>query len=97
MKKLILSLAILVGSLSAFATPFQTNQLVVNGIVLQDPYTEIKVAELPATITTALKAKYPKAVIEKAYVTEDKLYKLDITIGNLREILLCEENGNWVQ
>ena len=97
MKKIFLSFAILVVSLSAFATSFQSNQFAINCIVLQDVYTEIKTDDLPVAITSALKVKYPKAVIEKAYVNADKLYKLDITIGNLRETLLCEENGNWVQ
>lgn len=96
MKKVVLSFAILLGSFTTFATPFTSNQLIISAFVLQNDFTEIKQEDLPVAITNALKVKYPKAVIEKAYVNANKVYKLEITIGNIKEVLLSEENGNFV-
>lgn len=97
MKKVVLSFVILGMSLATFATPSISNQLVVSKIVLQDDFADFKKEDLPVAITNALKAKYPKAVIEKAYINAYKLYKLEITNGSLKETLLCTDKGQWIQ
>lgn len=97
MKKVVLSFAILLGSLSTFATPLQSNQEVINSIVTQDEYTEIKNEDLPAAITKALKEAYPTAVLDKAYINADKHYKLDVTVGDKKGNLFADENGKWIQ
>lgn len=97
MKKVILSFVILAGSLSTFATPLQSSQVTISGIVLQDEFTEIKKEALPAAVTNALKAKHADAVIKKVFVNAEKHYKLEISVGDSKETLLCEENGKWIQ
>ncbi|NRS90290.1 hypothetical protein HNQ02_003228 [Flavobacterium sp. 7E] len=97
MKKLILSAAVLLGSLSTFAAIVPIQNSVEKIITIADEYTEIKIEELPAAVTDALKAAYPDAVINKAYVNENKEYKLDVTIGDKESSLFADANGNWIQ
>lgn len=78
MKKLILSATVLLGSLSTFAAIVQIQNSVEKIITIADEYTEIKIEELPAAVTDALKAAYPDATITKAYMNEDKEYKIEI-------------------
>ncbi|MBE0390989.1 hypothetical protein [Flavobacterium sp. PL002] len=97
MKKLILSAAVLLGSLSTFAAIVPIQNSVEKIITIADEYTEIKIEELPAAVTDALKAAYSDAVINKAYVNENKEYKLDVTIGDKESSLFADVNGNWIQ
>ncbi|CAM2842387.1 hypothetical protein [Flavobacterium frigoris] len=97
MKKLILSAAVLLGSLSTFAAIAPVQNSVEKVITIADEYTEIKIEELPAAVTDALKAAYPDAVISKAYVSETKEYKLDVKMGDKEGSLFADENGNWIQ
>jgi hypothetical protein len=97
MKKLILSAAILLGSLSSFATALPTSVLDVKTISVQDEYTEVKIEELPAAITAALKKAYPDAVLTKAYVNANKEYKLDVTVGDKVGNLFADATGNWIK
>ena len=97
MKKVVLTFAIVLGSLTAFATPTPANQEVVISIVMQDEYTEVALEEVPAAITEALKAAYPTAVLDKAYINAEKKYKLDVTVGDKKGNLFADENGKWIQ
>jgi hypothetical protein len=82
MKNLFLSAAIVLGSLTSFASNTQVTNTIVKTISIEDEYTEIKLEELPAAITEALKKAYPEAVITKAYKNEKSEYKLDVTVGD---------------
>jgi hypothetical protein len=97
MKKLVLSAAILLGSLSTFAAIAPVQNSVVKVIIIGDEYTEIKVEELPAAVTDALKTAYPDAVISKAYVNENKEYRLDVKTGDQEGSLFADANGKWIQ
>ncbi len=97
MKKLVLSAAIVLISLSTFAATSASNTPVVKVITIADEYTEIKLEELPTAITDALKKAYPDAVITKAYVNEKKEYKLDVKVGDKEGNLFADEKGNWIQ
>ncbi|MNE10243.1 hypothetical protein D3C87_744010 [compost metagenome] len=97
MKKLFLSAAIVLGSLTSFAstsTAINTNVKVVS---IADEYTEIKLEELPAAITDALKKAYPEAVITKAYKNEKAQYKLDVTVGDKVGNLFANADGTWIK
>ena len=78
MKKLVLSVAVLLGSLTTFAAVAPVQNSVEKVITIQDEYTEIKVEEVPMAVQDALKTAYPDAVINKAFVNENKEYRLDI-------------------
>ncbi|CAM2842433.1 hypothetical protein [Flavobacterium frigoris] len=97
MKKLILSAAVLLGSLSTFAAIAPVQNSVEKVITIADEYTEIKIEELPVTVTDALKTAYPDAVISKAFVNEKKEYRIDIKTGDQEGSLFADANGKWIQ
>jgi hypothetical protein len=96
MKKLVLSAAIILGSLSIYAT---TNNVepVQTIVKFQSEYTEIKAEEVPEAVTKALETAYPGAKLEKAYVNEKKEYKLDIAVGDQKATVYSDVNGNWLK
>jgi len=98
MKKLILSMAIVLGSLSIYA--FETNETVKPVIVeteFQDGFNEINNDAVPAAIITALENAYPGATLVKAYVNENVEYKLDIQVGENTATIYSDVNGNWLK
>lgn len=105
MKKLILSAAIFLGSLSTFAQAStaaktaettQTAQPAQNTQAVEEKYTEIKAEELPDAVKGALKKAFPTAVLDKAYVNEKKEYKLQVTIGEKVGALYADAAGKWI-
>jgi hypothetical protein len=97
MKNLFLSVAIVLGSLTSFASTSAVSNTVVKSIFIGDEYTEIKVTELPSAVTESLKKTQPDAVITKAYKNEKSEYKLDITIGEKTESLYANADGSWIK
>ena len=97
MKKIILSAAIVLGSLNAFAANTVIENPTSTSVVFTDEFTEIKIEELPVAVTDALKKAYPDAMLSKAYVNEAKEYKLDVTVGDKVGSLFADANGNWIQ
>ncbi|CAM3723086.1 MULTISPECIES: hypothetical protein [Flavobacterium] len=97
MKNLFLSAAIVLGSLTSFASTTQVNNTIVKTISVEDEYTEIKLEELPAAITESLKKAYPEAVITKAYKNEKSEYKLDVTVGDKVGNLFANADGTWIK
>ena len=96
MKKLFLSAAIVLGSLTSFASTSPITNTNVKVISIEDEYTEIKLEELPAAITESLKKAYPEAVITKAYKNEKAQYKLDVTVGDKVGNLFANADGTWI-
>ncbi|WET00975.1 hypothetical protein [Flavobacterium sp. YJ01] len=97
MKNLFLSAAIVLGSLTSFASTTQVNNTIVKTISVEDEYTEIKLEELPAAITESLKKAYPEAIITKAYKNEKSEYKLDVTVGDKVGNLFANADGTWIK
>lgn len=97
MKNLFLSAAIVLGSLTSFASNTQVTNTIVKTISIEDEYTEIKLEELPAAITESLKKAYPEAVITKAYKNEKAEYKLDVTVGDKVGNLFANADGTWIK
>jgi hypothetical protein len=97
MKKLILSAAILLGSMNTFAATTALINPIASSVVIAEEFTEIKIEELPTAVTDALKKAYPDATISKAFVNEAKEYRLDVTVGDKVGSLFADENGNWIQ
>lgn len=96
MKKVILSAAILLGSMTAFATPtvatIQTNTIV----NIQDEFTEITLDVLPEAVKTTIANSFDNAKIDKAYTNENKEYKLDITIGEKSYTIYTDAEGTII-
>jgi hypothetical protein len=62
-----------------------------------DEFTEIATSELPVAVTEAVTKNYPTATINKAYVNEDKQYKLEVSLEDgTSGTLYTDENGNWL-
>ncbi|SHL82102.1 hypothetical protein [Flavobacterium chilense] len=97
MKNLFLSAAIVLGGLTSFASTTPITNTIVKTISIVDEYTEIKLEELPAPITEALKKEYPDAVITKAYKNEKSEYKLDVTVGEKVGNLFANADGSWIK
>ena len=97
MKNLFLSAAIVLGSLTSFASTSPITSTIVKTISVQDEYTEIKLEELPAAVTEALKKAYPDAVLSKAYKNAKSEYKLDVTVGDKTGNLFANADGTWIK
>jgi len=66
MKKLILSAAIVLGSLSSYASTATTPEQAKMTISIQAEYTEVSADAVPAAVKTALQTAYPGAKLDKA-------------------------------
>lgn len=98
MKKLVLVLGLVAGSLSAFATAnvHPMNPYAVQ-LSTQEEYTEIKVADLPKAISEAFTKEFPEGSIDKAFVNAEKTYKLSVSTPEGTQTLYANEKGEWVQ
>jgi len=96
MKKIFLSTAIVLVSLTTFASATPITNTSIKVISVQDEFTEIKTEELPSAITTALKKAYPDAVVSKVYKNANSEYKLDVTVGDKVGSLFANADGTWI-
>ncbi len=97
MKNLFLSAAIVLGSFTSFASASPISNTIVKTISIEEEYTEIKLEEVPAAITEALKKAYPEAVINKAYKNEKSEYKIEVTVGDKVGSLFANADGSWIK
>jgi hypothetical protein len=97
MKNLFLTAAIVLGCLTSFASTSPITNSIVKTISIQDEYTEIKLEEIPAPITEALKKTFPDAVLSKAYKNAKSEYKLDVTVGEKVGSLYANADGTWIK
>ncbi|RZJ53168.1 MAG: hypothetical protein EOO44_09375 [Flavobacterium sp.] len=97
MKNLFLSAAIVLGGLTSFASTSPVTNTIVKTISIQDEYTEIKLEEVPAAVTEALKKAYPDAVLSKAYKNAKSEYKLDVAVGDKVGNLYANADGSWIK
>ncbi len=95
MKKLILSTAIVLASISTYATVVPTTSIVTKTTLIQEEFTEVK--EVPDAVKAALKTAYPDAVLEKASMNAKKEYKLEIAVGDQKSTVYSDANGTWIQ
>lgn len=100
MKKLILSVAMLLGSFVTFA---QTDAKTVaqsateTAKPTQDKFKEVKAEEVPEAVSASLAKAYPEAKVAKAYVNDKKEYKLDIAVGDQKATVFADATGNWIK
>lgn len=96
MKKLILSAAIIFGSLSIYAITTEAEPVKI-AVNVQDEYKEVALDAVPAVVKTALETAYPGAKLVKAYTNEKKEYKLEISVGDQKATVYSDVNGNWLK
>ena len=100
MKKLILSVALLLGSFVTFAQ--QDAKTVAQSATekakpTQDKYKEVKAEEIPKAVSESLAKAYPEAKVATAYVNDKKEYKLDIAVGDQKATVFADATGNWIK
>ena len=96
MKNFLLLAAIVLESITSFAlNPVVSPQIVVS--IIQEEYTEITSDLLPQTVLSALSKTYPGATIDKAFVNQNKEYKLEISVGDQKATVFADANGNWIK
>lgn len=99
MKKLILTTAIILGSLATINAQAQEEKTTPTEQTTPttEEFTEIKAEELPTAVRDALKKSYPDAVLSKAYLSEKKEYKLEIAVKDQAATVYTDVDGNWLQ
>ncbi|AIY12306.1 hypothetical protein [Cellulophaga baltica] len=100
MKKLILASAFAFVGLTAVAQSGEevamSETIVVSAT--QDSFSEIEKSELPEAVSSAVATNYPSATIDKAYVNDQKQYKIEVSLeGGTTGTLYADENGNWIE
>lgn len=91
MKKLILSAAIVLGTLSMQAGNTMVLNSNIKTVNAQDEYKEIDA--VPAAIKTSLDNAYPGVKLEKAYVNAKKEYKIEISVRDVKSVVYTDEKG----
>lgn len=96
MKKVVLTLAIVLGGLTAFAA---TPVLVQHNteVVAQEEFKEIEISKLPTAVAEAVQKDFSGAKIEKAYVNDKEEYKLEISKDDATKTLYADKEGNWIK
>ena len=96
MKKLILSAAIVLGSVSSYAAIIPVSNIVTQSVLLQEEYTEVKAEAIPEAVKAALKIAKPDSTLIKASVNAKKEYKLEIKVGDQKATVYADAEGNWI-
>lgn len=95
MKKLILSVAIILGSFSTFAQVVESTAVEQQETV-QDKYAEITMDNLPVAVTKAIEKTYPGAKIKTVYMNKKNQYKLELTVKDQSATVYADADGNWI-
>lgn len=97
MKKLILSAAVLLGTINTFAAEdkefFSSNNIE----IVQDEFTEIEMDAVPDTVKATIANSFTDAKIEKAYSNENKEYKLEVSMGEKTYTIYTDAEGQIIQ
>jgi len=96
MKKLILSAAIILGSLSIQAANPVTNSMT-QSVTVQDEFTEIGTDAVPAAVKSTVEKSFPNTKLEKAYKNEKNEYKLEISSGDKKYTVFTDASGNIIK
>ena len=97
MKKVILTLAIALGSLTTFAGTsilLTNSDLVIN---VQDEYTEVALDSLPVPVKATAATSFPNSKLTKAYKNEKNEYKLEIVMGDTTHTIYTDANGTIIK
>ena len=98
MKRVILTVAIVLGGLSTYATSaFSMNTADAIMISVQQEYKQIENDSLPQAIKDALAADFSTATLDTAYVNDAQEYKLEITVDGESSTLYADKDGNWIE
>lgn len=96
MKKLVLASALVLGCFTMTASVVSNVNDNIANVVLQDNFTEISAESVPQAVKDAVNTDYAGATIDKAYVNENNVYKLEISLDGTSSTLYANEEGEWI-
>ncbi|MBU2995592.1 hypothetical protein KO500_04075 [Cellulophaga baltica] len=98
MRNLIIAFIFTFIGFTAFATENSIKPIKTTNVAFEEPYTEVGVEELPMPVLESFSENFPAAEIYKAYVNQEKQFKLEVELkdGSV-ETLIADENGNWIK
>ncbi len=100
MKKLMIAVAILVGTLTSInaQSSFKETPSKAQVASSQDDYKEVKVSELPQAVKDAIAKDLEGVVVSKAYANEKGEFKLIVTTTDkLSKTLYANSKGEWIK
>jgi len=97
MKKLLLSTAIVLGSLTVNAATVPLINSMNQSVTIQDEYTEVAADAVPAAVKSTVEKSFPGTKLEKAYVNAKKEYKLEISKGDTKYTVFTDADGNIIK
>ncbi|MDW5288312.1 hypothetical protein [Formosa sp. PL04] len=97
MKKIIIALALVLGSISLYAAVLNSENSEKEIVkAIQGEYTQVELSDLPTAITEAVAKDYKAAAISKAYINDAKEYKLMLSVDGVIETAYATETGQWI-
>jgi len=97
MRKLLLSTAIILGSLTVNAASPLIQNSMNQSVIIQDEFTEVSADAVPAAVKSTIEKSFPGTKLEKAYVNEKKEYKLEISKGETKYTIFTDASGNIIK
>ncbi|MDX6180659.1 PepSY-like domain-containing protein [Flavobacterium sp. Fl-77] len=97
MKKLILSVAIVLGTMSVQAAVPSITKIMSQSVITQDEYTEVSLDALPAAVKSTVEKSFPGTKLEKAYKNEKNEFKLEIANGDKKYTVYTDASGNIIK
>lgn len=97
MKKLILSAAIILGTMSVQAVTTADSVLTAQSVNIQDEFKEITADVLPDAVKSTIEKSFPGTKLEKAYKNEKNEYKLEISKGDNKYTVFADASGNIIK
>nr|WP_294783707.1 hypothetical protein [uncultured Flavobacterium sp.] len=96
MKKLVLSAAIVLGTLSVNAAVLPAISIT-QSVLIQDGYTEVAADAVPTAVKSTVEKSFPKTKLEKAYKNDKNEYKLEISSGEKKYTIFTDASGNIIK
>lgn len=97
MKKLLLSAAVILGTLSIQAANDVHIVSKNYSINIQDEFTEISADAIPAAVKSTIEKSFPGTKLEKAYKNEKSEYKLEIAKDDKKYTVYTDASGNIIK
>jgi hypothetical protein len=97
MKKLILSAAIILGTMSVQANTIVDSVVATQSVNIQDEFKEITADLIPADVKSTIEKSFPNTKLEKVYKNEKNEYKLEISKGDKKYTVFTDASGNIIK
>jgi len=97
MKKLILSAAIILGTISVQAANTVNSVVIIQATNIQDEFTEVTADAVPAAVKSTIEKSFPGTKLEKAYKNEKNEYKLEIAKDDKKYTIFTDASGNIIK